>query len=379
MREKSRLESFFAQLALAAVMAAIILVAVEYWRSWKGERDLAGPSQGTAVAYPIAAVRSASSLSPAAGSVGGTSHVPMSEADRAAEAHLEAQLRAAADALGDANERVRILGEERDALMAERDALLDAGSSAEQSVAEQASHAQALERALAQRESELAQITEHMASLEAERDDLAQRLGQAETNVGERVSVLERTILARDAELATAEARIAELTRATRLAAAGGGTTNAGTAGGQARRAPEPAAGALPQPRRSANTGTTANTSGTATRVAGRTSSGADAPIADQEAPAETTEDGVAAYNAGDYARANRIWQSLAENGSPRAQFHLGSLLYEGRLGQPDLVQAYIWLTRSAQRGFGPALAMRERVRASMTRQQLDEARTRLG
>ena len=222
MRERSRLENFFAQLALAAVMAAIILVAVEYWRSWKSEHDMAAPPRGTAVAYPIAAVQAGSSLSSAGGFVNGASRVPMSEVDRAAEARLEAQLRAAADALGDANERVRILGEERDALMAERDALLAAGSSVEQSVAEQASHAQALERALAQRESELAAITEHMASLEVERDDLARRLGQAETNVGERVSVLERTILARDAELATAEARIAELTRATQLAAAGG-------------------------------------------------------------------------------------------------------------------------------------------------------------
>ena len=379
MRERSRLENFFAQLALAAVMAAIILVAVEYWRSWKSEHDMAAPPRGTAVAYPIAAVQAGSSLSSAGGFVNGASRVPMSEVDRAAEARLEAQLRAAADALGDANERVRILGEERDALMAERDALLAAGSSVEQSVAEQASHAQALERALAQRESELAAITEHMASLEDERDDLARRLGQAETNVGERVSVLERTILARDAELATAEARIAELTRATRLAAAGGSATNAGTAGGQVRPAPEPAAGALPQPRRSANTGAAATTNGTATRVAGRTSNGAGSSPTDPTASTETTEDGVAAYNAGDYARANRIWQSLAENGSPRAQFHLGSLLYEGRLGQPDLVQAYIWLTRSAQRGFGPALAMRERVRASMTRQQLDQARTSLG
>ena len=92
---------------------------------------------------------------------------------------------------------------------------------------------------------------------------------------------------------------------------------------------------------------------------------------------APTVADGKQAYLEGDFERAREIWQRLADIGDPRAQFHLGSLLFEGRLGEPDLVDAYVLLSKSISGGFGPAVAMRGRVRQAMSSQELSEA-TRL-
>ena len=61
-------------------------------------------------------------------------------------------------------------------------------------------------------------------------------------------------------------------------------------------------------------------------------------------------------------------------NGDMRAQFYLGSLLFEGRLGQTDLVMAYVWLKRSVDSGYLPAIEMRRRVRASMSEEEYERA-----
>ncbi len=80
-----------------------------------------------------------------------------------------------------------------------------------------------------------------------------------------------------------------------------------------------------------------------------------------------TAADGVEAYRAGDYDLAGRIWRSLAMSGDMRAQFYLGSLLFEGRLGHPDRVMAYGWLKLSVDSGYLPAIEMRRRIRSSMS------------
>ena len=87
-----------------------------------------------------------------------------------------------------------------------------------------------------------------------------------------------------------------------------------------------------------------------------------------------TAADGVEAYRAGDYQQAGRIWRSLAMTGDMRAQFYLGSLLFEGRLGQEDLVMAYVWLKRSVDSGYLPAIEMRRRVRAEMSEEEYERA-----
>lgn len=87
-----------------------------------------------------------------------------------------------------------------------------------------------------------------------------------------------------------------------------------------------------------------------------------------------TVADGVAAYQAADYRTAARIWGALAAAGNPRAQFHFGSLLFEGRLGEPDLVMAHVWLNRAVTGGHLPAIDMRRRVEAEMSEADYEQA-----
>ena len=62
-------------------------------------------------------------------------------------------------------------------------------------------------------------------------------------------------------------------------------------------------------------------------------------------------EDGVAAFKAGDYQKAVRIWKPLAEQGNARAQSMLGSM-YANDNGVPkDHAKAVHWFTKAAKQG----------------------------
>ncbi len=62
-------------------------------------------------------------------------------------------------------------------------------------------------------------------------------------------------------------------------------------------------------------------------------------------------EDGVAAYQRGDYATALEVWQPLAESGDPRAENNLG-VMYEKGLGVPGHInRAADWYRRAATKG----------------------------
>lgn len=87
--------------------------------------------------------------------------------------------------------------------------------------------------------------------------------------------------------------------------------------------------------------------------------------IVEQQDAAQT------AYRQGAFREAAQIWSELADLGDPRAKFHLGSLAFEGRLGEVDRPAAYQLLTEAIAGGFGPALAMRARVRDAMTSEEL--------
>ncbi len=94
----------------------------------------------------------------------------------------------------------------------------------------------------------------------------------------------------------------------------------------------------------------------------------------DGGSPGDTVATGVDAYNAGDFAAAEQIWGALAAAGDRRAQFYLGSLLFEGRSAPPDRVMAYVWLSRSVDAGYLPAIDMRRRVRAAMSEAEYEAA-----
>jgi TPR repeat protein len=78
-----------------------------------------------------------------------------------------------------------------------------------------------------------------------------------------------------------------------------------------------------------------------------------------------TLEDGVRAYNDGQYRTAFDIWLQLAEQGDEQAQFHLGALYFEGRGTTKDLEKARDWLQRAYKNGDPRAKRMLSRVNAA--------------
>jgi TPR repeat protein len=87
--------------------------------------------------------------------------------------------------------------------------------------------------------------------------------------------------------------------------------------------------------------------------------------------------DAVRAYQAGDYATAGRLWRRIAEAGGARAEYHLGTMCYEGRLGPPDLAAAYAWVSRAVAGGETRAAGFLAQITSEMTPGQLEEARRR--
>jgi hypothetical protein len=66
-------------------------------------------------------------------------------------------------------------------------------------------------------------------------------------------------------------------------------------------------------------------------------------------------EDGVEAYERGDFAMAAQIWMPLAEQGDPAAQFNIG-LMYDNGRGVPkDDSAAVLWYRRAAEQGYAKA------------------------
>jgi len=68
----------------------------------------------------------------------------------------------------------------------------------------------------------------------------------------------------------------------------------------------------------------------------------------------------------------------LAEAGVAKAQFHIGAMVLEGRLGPPDRVGAYVWLSRAVANGYAPARPLLEEVEAALTPAERRAAEARL-
>ncbi len=66
-------------------------------------------------------------------------------------------------------------------------------------------------------------------------------------------------------------------------------------------------------------------------------------------------EDAVTAYRRGDYANAMRLFQSLADQGDPRAQNSLGRMYLRGQGAGRDYKEAMKWFRRSAALGVADA------------------------
>lgn len=85
-------------------------------------------------------------------------------------------------------------------------------------------------------------------------------------------------------------------------------------------------------------------------------------------------EDGVVAFERGDYATALRLWRSLAEEGNAVAQFNLGLMYAYGRGVPQDYVLAHMWFNLAAAQGDQNAVKNRDTAAAKMTPAQIAEA-----
>ena len=75
-------------------------------------------------------------------------------------------------------------------------------------------------------------------------------------------------------------------------------------------------------------------------------------------------EDGMAAYNRGDYVPAIRLFRALAEQGNPKAQSELGEMYRRGKGVARNSVRAFVWLSRAA----APATSRAESANCTRSR-----------
>ncbi len=70
---------------------------------------------------------------------------------------------------------------------------------------------------------------------------------------------------------------------------------------------------------------------------------------------AELVNDGLDAYNEGDFERAFDLWKAAARQEDPVGQYNLAVLYYNGEGVNQDLLQAYKWFRKSAELGYADA------------------------
>jgi TPR repeat protein len=86
-------------------------------------------------------------------------------------------------------------------------------------------------------------------------------------------------------------------------------------------------------------------------------------------------EDGMVAYNRGDYVPAIRLFRPLAEQGNVKAQSVLGVMYRRGEGVARSSAHAFVWLSRAAARGDVRAKAELRDVAQTMTPEEILKAR----
>ena len=85
-------------------------------------------------------------------------------------------------------------------------------------------------------------------------------------------------------------------------------------------------------------------------------------------------EDGMTAYNRGDYVPAIRLFRPLAEQGNAKAQNVLGVMYRRGQGVARNSVRAFVWFSRAAAHGDATAKAELRDVSQTMTPEELAQA-----
>jgi len=86
-------------------------------------------------------------------------------------------------------------------------------------------------------------------------------------------------------------------------------------------------------------------------------------------------EDGMAAYNRGDYVPAIAVFRGMARAGNAKAQGMLGAMYQRGQGVAKSAPHAFMWLTMAASRGDAQAKVELKTVSAAMTPDELTQAR----
>jgi len=85
-------------------------------------------------------------------------------------------------------------------------------------------------------------------------------------------------------------------------------------------------------------------------------------------------EDGMVAYNRGDYVPAIRLFRPLAEAGNPTAQNQIGVMYRKGEGVARSPARAFMWFSLAARRGDGKAKAGLREVSRTMTAAEMSQA-----
>lgn len=86
-------------------------------------------------------------------------------------------------------------------------------------------------------------------------------------------------------------------------------------------------------------------------------------------------EDGMAAYNRGDYVPAIHVFRGMAKAGNAKAQMMLGSMYQRGQGVAKSSARAFMWLSLAASRGDTKAKAELKTVEATLTADDRSQAR----
>jgi TPR repeat protein len=86
-------------------------------------------------------------------------------------------------------------------------------------------------------------------------------------------------------------------------------------------------------------------------------------------------EDGMAAYNRGDYVPAIQLFRPLAAGGNAKAQSVLGVMYRKGQGVAKSIPRAFVWLSLASARGDAKAKTELQKISQSMTADELAQAR----
>jgi hypothetical protein len=86
-------------------------------------------------------------------------------------------------------------------------------------------------------------------------------------------------------------------------------------------------------------------------------------------------EDGMAAYNRGDYVPAIKVFRAMAEQGNAEAQGLLGVMYRRGQGVARNSARAFMWFSRAAAHGNARAKTELREVSLTMTPEELAKAR----